>query len=37
MFITRINYLNGSSRNDENIKEEIINKYKNDKNYTIIY
>lgn len=37
MFITRINYLNGSSRNDENIKEEIINKYKKDKNYMIIY
>ena len=37
MYITRINYLNGSSRNDEDIKEEIINKYKSNKNYTIIY
>lgn len=37
MYITRINYLNGSSRNDEDIKEEIINKYKSNKNYIIIY
>lgn len=37
MYITRINYLNGSSRNDEDIREEIINKYKSNKNYTIIY
>lgn len=36
MYITRINYLNGSSRNDEDIKEEIINKYKSNKNYIII-
>lgn len=37
MYITRINYLSGSSRNDEDIKEEIINKYKSNKNYIIIY
>lgn len=37
MYITRINYLNGSSRNDEDIKEEIINKYKSNKNYIIMY
>jgi len=37
MYTTRINYLNGSSRNDEDIKEEIINKYKSNKNYIIIY
>lgn len=37
MYITRINYLNGSSRNDEDIKKEIINKYKSNKNYIIIY
>ena len=37
MYITRINYLNGSSRNDEDIKEEIFNKYKSNKNYIIIY
>lgn len=37
MYITRINYLNGSSRNDEDIKEEIINKYRSNKNYIIIY
>lgn len=37
MFITRINYLNGSSRNNENVKEEIINKFENDKNYVVVY
>lgn len=37
LLITRINYLSGSSRDNKSIKDEIIEKYKNDKNYEIIY
>ena len=37
MYITRINYLNGSSRNDEDIKEEIVNKYKKEKVEIVYY